>query len=77
MKQYAEDFRKGLNAYVEDKLIKQSSVADRAGIRRDTFSRILGGGRRIYAEEAAAICEALGVSFEFLMEYYANTRSIA
>ncbi len=69
MKDYEDAFRKGLKTYMEDKLIKSSSVADKAGIRRDSFSRILSGGRRIFAEEAASICEVLGVSFEYLLSY--------
>lgn len=73
MQSYEEDFRNGLNAYMEDKLIKNSSVADKSGIRRDTFSRILSGGRRIYAEDAAAICKSLEVSFEYLLNYKKQT----
>lgn len=73
MQTYEKDFRNGLNAYMEDKLIKSSSVADKSSIRRDTFSRILNGGRRIYAEEVAAICKSLEVSFEYLLDYKKQT----
>lgn len=73
LQNYEKDFRCGLNAYMEDKLMKSTSVADRSGIRRDAFSRILNGGRRIYAEEVAAICKSLGVSFEFLLSYRKQT----
>lgn len=73
MHRHEQDFREGLNAYMEDKLIKSTSVADKSGIRRDTFSRILNGGRRIYADEAAAICESLDVEFEYLLKYKKQT----
>ena len=45
---------------------KQSSVADRAGIRRDTFSRIINKRRPVYADEIIPICFALGISVEEL-----------
>ncbi|WP_320937082.1 MULTISPECIES: helix-turn-helix transcriptional regulator [Enterocloster] len=73
MQIYEKEFRDGLNSYMKDKLIKSTSVADKAGIRRDTFSRILNGGRRIYAEEVASICKSLEVSFEFLLSYTKQT----
>ena len=34
---YEKEFRDGLNLYMKDKLIKSTSVADKSGIRRDTF----------------------------------------
>ncbi len=70
---YEQEFRDGLNLYMKDKLIKSTSVADKSGIRRDTFSRILSGGRRIYADEVATICKSLEVSFEFLLNYKKQT----
>ena len=69
---YEKEFRDGLNLYM-NKLIKSTSVADKSGIRRDTFSRILSGGRRIYADEVATICKSLEVSFEFLLNYKKQT----
>lgn len=72
---YEQRFREGLCAYMTDKLIKSSSVADKANIRRDSFSRMLNGNKRIYAEEAGSVCNALGVTFEFLINYCkANVR---
>lgn len=43
---------------------RPGAVADRAGIRRDTFSRILHSRRPIYGDELVPIVLALGVSFE-------------
>ena len=45
---------------------KITAVADRAGIRRDTFSRIVNSKRPIYAEEIKPICKAIGVGVEEL-----------
>jgi len=73
MHKYEQDFREGLNAYMKDKLVKSTSVADKSSIRRDTFSRILNGRRRIYADEAAAICKSLEVTFEYLLKYNKQT----
>ena len=47
---------------------KPSAVADKAGIRRDTFSRILHSKRPIYADELVPITMALGVSLEEVIE---------
>lgn len=48
---------------------KSTAVADRAGIRRDTFSRIINCKRPLYADEILPICKALGVS---VSELYAE-----
>ena len=45
---------------------KPTAVADRAGIRRDIFSRIMRCKRPVYADEVCQIAEALGVSIEYL-----------
>lgn len=43
---------------------RPGKVADKAGIRRDVFSRILHSKRPIYADELIPITRALGVSLE-------------
>ena len=48
----------------EDK--RPSAVADRAGIRRDIFSRIVHCKRPVYADEVIPIARAIGVSIEEL-----------
>ena len=55
-----------LKKYIEENDKKPSAVADRAGIRRDIFSRIINCKRPIYADEVPGICAALGVSVEML-----------
>lgn len=47
---------------------KSGAVADRAGIRRDTFSRIINCKRPVYADEIKPICSALGISVSALYE---------
>lgn len=45
---------------------KASAVADRAGIRRDVFSRIMNCKRPVYADEVIPIATAMGVTVEEL-----------
>lgn len=44
-----------------------SRVADKAGIRRDTFSNILSGKRVVFAEEVSKIAEAAGCTVGYLL----------
>ena len=50
----------------EDK--RPSAIADKAGIRRDVFSRILNLKRVVYADEVLPICRALGCTVDELFE---------
>lgn len=50
----------------EDK--KHSAIADKAGIRRDVFSRIVHCRRPVYADEVIPIANAMGVSINALFE---------
>ncbi len=50
----------------EDK--RPSAVADKAKIRRDTFSRILRCQRPLYADEIVPICKAVGISVNELFK---------
>ena len=50
----------------EDK--RPSAVADKAKIRRDTFSRILRCQRPLYADEIVPICRAVGISINDLFQ---------
>lgn len=50
----------------EDK--RPSAVADKANIRRDTFSRILRCQRPLYADEILPICKAIGISVSELFQ---------
>jgi hypothetical protein len=48
----------------EDK--RPSAIADKANIRRDTFSRILRCQRPLYANEIMPICKAIGIGVDEL-----------
>lgn len=56
---------------IEESDKKPTAIADKANIRRDTFSRILHCKRPIYSEEIVPICNAIGISVSFL--YSANS----
>lgn len=60
------ELNRSLKKHIEDTAKKPSVIADRAGIRRDIFSRIINCKRPIYADEVPGICAALGVSVETL-----------
>lgn len=45
--------------YIEEKGLKQSAVANRCGIPKVTFSAMMNGKRKMYAEDLVAICIAL------------------
>ena len=46
---------------------KPCAIADKAGIRRDIFSRIIHSKRVVFADELMPICNALGVSLDRLI----------
>lgn len=57
---------KTIKNHIEENAKKQSIVADRAGIRRDVFNRIINCKRPVYADEVPGICSALGVTVDAL-----------
>ena len=57
-----------VRAYIDQKGIKQISVAKKAGISNSTFNAIMNGKRTLYAEDLRAVCLALDVSPEIFME---------
>lgn len=56
-----------LRRFIDENSKKPSALADKAGIRRDTFSAILGSRRPVYAEEIVPICNATGCSIDYLL----------
>lgn len=44
-----------------------SRIADKAGIRRDSFSNILACRRVVFAEELSKIAEAAGCTVDYLL----------
>lgn len=59
--------KKRLRDFIVENDKRPSALADKAGIRRDTFSAILGSCRPIYAEEVVPICSAVGCSVDYLL----------
>ncbi len=59
---YTINRRLAEHLYQNDKKI--SAVADRAGIRRDVFSKIIHSRRPIYANELVPILNAAGLTLE-------------
>jgi len=57
-----------IKSFAEEKGLKFSTIADRAGIPTNTFSAMINGKRRITAEEYFSICEALEVSVTYFYE---------
>ncbi len=56
-----------LKIFLEENDKRPSAVADRAGIRRDTFSRIINSKRPIFADELIPIVNASGIPLERLV----------
>lgn len=60
-----------INERLRDFLVKHdkmpSRIADKAGIRRDTFSNILSCKRVVFAEEVPKIAEAAGCTVDYLL----------
>lgn len=57
-----------VRAYLDENDLKQTYVAERAGISTVTFTAILNGTRTLYVDELRAICLALDVSPELFVE---------
>lgn len=66
----AQEFvvNKNIKKIIDDTDKRPSAVADRAGIRRDVFSRIIHCKRPVYADEVLPIASAMGVTIEALFE---------
>ena len=52
---------------------KTGAIADKAGIRRDLFSRIIHCRRPIYADELIPIITAAGISLEEVLDAIKDT----
>jgi DNA-binding Xre family transcriptional regulator len=66
---FEDKFKEGLKRYIEDNLIKQIALAEKAGIRGDVFSRLLNTERRVYGDEIAGLCGAIGLTFSEIINY--------
>lgn len=62
------DIASRIKIYINKSGIMQSYIADKAGIRRDSFCALLNGRRKIAIDEYCRICAALGVEFDFFIK---------
>lgn len=59
---------RNIGRVIEENDKKRTAVADKAGMRRDTFSRIVKCKRPVYADEICPIAAALGVPIDELFK---------
>lgn len=59
---------KRIKEFIVESDKNKSAIADKAGIDRGVFSRIVNMKRSVYAQEVLPICKAMGVSVEYLFE---------
>ena len=60
-----------IKAYANSKGIKNTYLAEKAGVTDSKMSRILNGEREINVIEYYCICQALDVSMEYFVEQQA------
>lgn len=53
-----------IRSYLEEKGIKFSTVADKTGMRRDSFTGCMSGKRKITVDEYVRICAVLDVPLD-------------
>ena len=58
-----------VRCYIVERGVKQNEVAEKCNISASTFSAMLNGKRKMYAEDLRAICYALEVSPEKFISY--------
>lgn len=59
---------RNIKKHIDEMDKRPSAIADKAGIRRDIFSRIIHCKRPVYADEVVPIAAAMGVSVESLFK---------
>ena len=58
--------------YIDRKGLKQSAIAIKADISKQTLSAMLSGRRKMYADDLQALCKALDVRPELFIECNSN-----
>ena len=53
-----------IRSYLKEKGIMFAAVADKTGMRRDSFTRCMNGNRKITVDEYIRICKALNVPLD-------------
>lgn len=71
------DIASSIKIYINKSGIMQSYIADKAGIRRDSFCALLNGKRKIAIDEYCRICAVLGVEFDFFIKATDNSSANA
>ena len=59
---------RAIRRYIDENDKKASAIADRAGIRKDVFSRIINSKRPIYADELIPIVNAVGIPLQDVID---------
>ena len=63
------DVRDSIARIIQDKALKQSVIAQRAGLTADKFSATLNHRRKLDANEFLKVCAALGMTPEAVAGY--------
>ena len=58
---------RAIKQYIVENDKRPSAIADKAGMRRDAFSRIINSKRPIYADELIPIVNATGIPMERIL----------
>jgi len=58
-----------VHTYITERGIKQNVLAKKCNISTSTFSAMMNGNRKMYAEDLRSICYALEVSPEVFIEH--------
>lgn len=58
-----------IKKYLADNGIKQTFVAEKAGIKVNSFNSIMNGNVRLSVENMEKICKALNVPVDFFLEH--------
>ena len=61
--------------YLKANKIKQSTIAEKCGWSKQKTSVIVRGQQKMAAEDLAAICEALGVPYDFFYKVADDKRA--
>jgi len=71
----AELFRRHVLEIMQDQDVSMQSVADKAGMKRPSLSRILAGKENVTLERAERIAHAIGVKLHELLTPFSAQKS--
>lgn len=63
--------------YIKTNGITQSYIADKLGMKQDTFCIILNGKRKLAIDEYCKICNVLNVPFEYFLQSPSSPSSVS